>query len=109
MPVSRGLLNQTLTLQTHTQTDDGMGGYVKGWADLGSFRGRISPISAEERLNQDRTVMNTTHRIFCDPMTVDPTNRIKWGSYYFEIIGITNPSELYHHLEIDVREMNVPS
>lgn len=111
MAISRGLFNQTLTLQSKTAVDDGMGSRVETWADLGSFRGRISPLTRidnQERLMQDKTTMITTHRIYCDPMTVTPNNRIRWGTYYFEIIAITNPSEEYHHLEIDAREINQP-
>ena len=105
MPIPRRLLSQTLVLQNRTRTSDGMGGYVDTWSDLGSFRGRISPLTAQERLMQDKSTMATTHRVFCDPMTVTAQDRIRWGSYYFEIIGIRNPSELYHHLEIDAREL----
>ena len=108
MPISGGLLNQTLTLESKTITDDGMGGQVETYATVGSFRGRISPLTANERLLQNKETMLTTHRIYCDPMSVMPNDRIKWGTYYFEIIGITNPSELYSHLEIDCREINIP-
>ncbi len=108
MGISSGLFNQTLTLQSSTLIDDGQGGQTETWADVGSFRGRISPLTAQERLLQNKETMLTTHRIYCDPMTVTPENRIKWGAYYFEIIGITNPSEAYHHLEIDAGEINYP-
>lgn len=107
MGISRGLFNQTLTLQSKTAVDDGMGSRVETWADIGSFIGRISPLNAQERLMQDKTTMITTHRIYCDNMTVTPDNRIKWGTYYFEIIAITNPSKANHHLEIDVRDISI--
>ncbi len=106
--ISRGLFNQTLTLQSKTITGDNMGGRTSSWADQGSFRGRISPLSAQERLTQDKTTMLTTHKIYCDPMTVTPEDRIRWGTYYFEIIAIINPSEKYHHLEIMAKEINYP-
>jgi len=105
MPISSGLLNQTLTLQTFTETADGMGGIVETWADYGSFKGRISSLSAQEKMAQDKETAFYTHKIFCDPMNVSHKDRIKWGDYYFEIIGIINPSELYHHLEIQAREL----
>ena len=105
MGISSGLLNQTLTLQTFTEVDDGQGGVVTGWANLGSFRGRISSLSAQEKMAQDKETAVCTHKIFCEPMSVTHRDRIKWGDYYFEIIGISNPSELYHHLEILVREL----
>ena len=108
MGISSGLLNQTLILQSLTETDDGMGGTVSTWTDIGSFRGRVSPLNSQERLMQDKALNTTTHRIYCDPMDVMPNDRIKWGTYYFEITGITNPSEVYHHLEISVREINYP-
>ena len=125
MSISSGLLNQTLDLQTLFEKDDGMGGITYHWSlwyagdnstDSGgntgwtftsgsSFRGRISSLSAQEKMAQDKQTAMATHKIFCNPMNVSHKDRIKWGDYYFEIIGIQNPSELYHHLEIQVREL----
>jgi SPP1 family predicted phage head-tail adaptor len=103
--ISRGLLNNTLVLQTVTETADGAGGFTQVWADGGSFKARISPLKASERVLQNNVGQFTTHRIYCDNMIVTPRDRIKWGDVYFEIIGITNPSEAYSHLEIDCREI----
>ena len=106
MSISSGLLNHTLTLQTMTLVDDGMGGQVETWVDSGTFRARISSLSAQERMAQDKTTTFATHRVYCDNMSVTTADRIKWGSYYFKIVGIRNPSEMYHHLEIDVLEID---
>ena len=106
MPISSGLLNQTPTLQTLTETADGQGGVTTAWSDTGSFRARISSLSAQERMVQDKTTTFATHRVYCDNMSVTTANRIKWGDYYFQIVGIKNPSEMYHHLEIDVVEID---
>ncbi len=105
MGISSGLLNHTLTLQTLTETADDMGGVTLTWADNGQFRARISPLTSQERLMQDKNTNTTTHKIYCDNMAVTAKDRIKWGSNYFEITGIVNPSEMYHHLEIHVREI----
>ncbi len=105
MPISSGLFNNTLTLQTLTETADGQGGSTTAWTDSGSFKARISPISSQERILQNKAVQTTTHRIYCDNMTVTTADRIKWGDVYFEIVGITNPSEAYSHLELDCREI----
>jgi len=105
MGIPNGLLNQTLTLQSVTETSDGQGGITSAWADNGTFRGRISSLSSQEKMSQDKITAESTHKIFCDNMTVTFKDRIKWGSYYFEITGIKNPSEMYHHLEIMVREI----
>jgi SPP1 family predicted phage head-tail adaptor len=106
MSISSGLLNQTLTLQVFTETTDSQGGVTTTWADSGTFRARISPLTSQERMMQDKNTNTTTHKIYCDNMAVSPKDRIKWGDYLFEITGITNPSEAYHHLEIAVREIN---
>ena len=104
--ISAGLYNNTLTLQTLTRTSDSMGGWTEAWADSGQFRARIRPLTSAERLTQDKVTGIATHRIYCDNMTVTLEDRIKWGSYYFEIIGIRNPSEAYHHLEIEAKEID---
>jgi len=106
MGISNGLLNHTLTLQTFTETSDSQGGVTTSWADSGTFKGRISPLTSHEVLMQNKNTNVTTHKIFCDNMAISPKDRIKWGDYYFEITGIINPSEMYHHLEIHVREID---
>jgi len=107
--ISTGLYNRTLVLQRYTETNDGMGGVTHAWADAGSFRARISPLNSQERLMQDKATATTTHRIYCDNIDIFQDDRVKWSTdnftIHFEIIGITNPSEAYHHLEIDVREL----
>jgi len=105
MPISRGLYNNTLTLQTLTETADGQGGVTQAWTNGGSFRARISPLSNEEYMKQDKTTEICTHIIYCDNMTITAENRLIWGSVSFEITGIINPSEAYDHLEIQVREL----
>ncbi len=105
MPISKGLYNNTLTLQSLTETADGQGGVTTAWADVGSFRARISPLTNEERLLQNRVTQVCTHHIYCDTMTVTCADRIKWGTVYFEITGVINPSEAYDHLEIQAKEI----
>lgn len=105
MAISAGLYNNTLTLQTLTETADGQGGTTSAWTDAGSFRARISPLTNQERLMQNKVTNVCTHHIYCDNMTVTTTDRIKWGTVYFTIIGIINPSEAYDHLEILAQEI----
>lgn len=106
MPISRGLYNQTLTLQTLTETTDGQGGVTSAWTSGGSFRARISPLNDTEKMSQDKTTNVATHKVFCDNMTVVPGDRILYGTIPLEITGIINPSESYDHLEIWVREVD---
>lgn len=103
--INPALFNNTLTLQTLAETADNMGGVTEEWSDSGTFRARISPLTSQERMMQDKTTNITTHKIYCDNMAVTAKDRIKWGDYYFLITGIVNPSEMYHHLEIHVEEI----
>ena len=105
MPISSGLYNNTLTLLRLTETADGQGGRTNTWADTGTFRGRVSVLSSAEKVSQDKVTSISTHKIFCDNMSVLPDDRIQWGTVIFEITGIVNPSESYDHLEIYVREL----
>ena len=104
--ISKGLFNNTLTLQSKTFVDDGVGGQAETWTDVGNFKARISSLSAQEKIAQDRTTTISTHKVFCDNMTVTTADRLKWGGVYFEITGVVNPSEAYQHLEIYVHEID---
>ena len=103
--ISKALYNHVLTLQTLARTDDTMGGYTETWTTSGSFRARISPLTTNERLLQNKVTEMITHRVYCDNMDVIEGDRILWGDLVFEVKGITNPSEAFDHLEIDVKEM----
>ncbi len=105
MPISKGLFNNTLTLQTLAETADAQGGVTTAWTSGGSFRARISPLTNQERLMQNKVTDICSHHIYCDNMTVTCADRIIWGTVIFEITGIINPSEAYDHLEIQAREV----
>ncbi len=64
MPISAGLFNNTLTLQSLTETDDGQGGVVQTWTDIGNFKARISSLSVQEKMAQDKVTPMATHKIF---------------------------------------------
>jgi len=106
MGISSGLYNNTLTLYTLAETDDGQGGTTSVWTSGGSFKARISSLSSQEKMAQDKLISVATHKIFCDSMVVNVDDRIYWGNVVFEITGIVNPSEAYHHLEIWVKEID---
>ena len=108
MSISTGLFNNTLTLQVLTETADGQGGNTTVWADSTIFRGRISSLSAQERMAQDKATTIATHKIFCDNMTVTTADRIRNSdsTRYFQIKGIVNPSNSNHHLELTLLELD---
>jgi len=108
MPVSSGLLIESFTPQTVTETADLQGGVVSVWADGTAFRGRLSSLPIDERFNADKTTVFATHRLFCNNQTIVETARIRNSdsSRYFEIKGVVNPSNANDHLEILLLELD---
>ncbi len=108
MGISSGLLIETFTPQTLTETSDSQGGYVQTWADGTAFRGRLSSLSINERMSQDKTTVFATHKLYCDNQTITEAQRIRNSdsTRYFQIKGIVNPSNSNHHLELTLLELD---
>ena len=109
MPISAGLLIEAFTPQTLTETADSQGGAVTTWADGTSFRGRLSGLPADERMNADKVTVFASHKIYCDVVTLGEAQRIRNSdsTRYFQIKGIVQPSNLSTgHLEITVVEID---
>ncbi len=101
-----GLLNTTLDLQRVTETADSVGGVTKSWASQGYVKARISSISSNERTVNDKIYTDATHKVFMDAVDIREMDKLVWDSTWtFEVLGIVNPSEAYHHLEVYVREI----
>ena len=108
MPISTGLLNETFTPQTQTDTADGQGGVTRAWADGTAFRGRLSSLPIAERMATDKVTVYATHKLFCNNQSITEAAKIRNSdsSRFFEIKGIINPSNSSHHLEIMVLELD---
>lgn len=108
MGISSGLLIQEFYPQTLTETSDNQGGYVQTWADGTAFRGRLSSLPAAERMNADKTTVFASHKLYCDNQTITEVQRIRNSdsTRYFQIVGIVNPSNSNHHLELTLLELD---
>ena len=108
MSISKGLFNQTFTPQTLAETSDGAGGVTRAWTDGTAFRGRLSSLPINERMSSDKTTVFASHKIYCDNQTITEAARIRNSdsTRFFEIKGIVNPSDISHHLEILVLEVD---
>lgn len=102
----RSLLNNLLELKRVTKTADDAGGFTESWDSIGYFYGRICPVSAGERMLADKKYADLTHKIYCEAMDVRENDKIVWGDWTFQIIGILNPSEEFHHLQILAKEVD---
>lgn len=108
MPISSGLLNETFTPQTLTETADSQGGVTTSWADGTAFRGRLSSLPINEQFNADKTTVFASHKLYCNNQTITEVSRIRNSdsTRYFQIKGVANPSNSNDHLEILVLELD---
>ena len=108
MPISSGLLIETFTPQTLTETADSQGGVVSTWADGTAFRGRLSSLSIDERMSMDKLSVFASHKLYCNNQTIVETQRIRNSdsTRYFQIKGVVIPSNSNDHLEILVLELD---
>lgn len=106
--ISAGLLIETFTPQTLTETDDLQGGITTAYADGTAFRGRLSSLPIDERMSADKVTVYASHKLYCANQTINETYRIRNSdsTRYFEIKGIVNPSNKNDHLEITVLELD---
>ena len=106
--ISSGLLIETFTPQTLTETADEQGGTTASWVDGTAFRGRLSSLPIDERMSADKTTMFASHKLYCNNQTIVETQRIRNSdsTRYFRIKGIINPSNISAHLEILVLEID---
>jgi len=112
MGISSGLLIESFTPQTLTETDDGAGGTVSTWADGTAFRGRLSSIGTQsqvyETMANGKLTVYASHKLFCNNQTITEAYRVRNSdsSRYFEVKGIVNPSNSNHHLELTLLEIS---
>jgi len=103
------LLIETFTPQTPTRTTDDQGGVTIAWTDGTDFEGRLSKLTIQEILIQDKETAVATHKVYClTTVDIDPEDQIVLGSRTFIVVGVQRPSNLTTdgHLEIMVRELD---
>lgn len=103
------LLIDTFTPYTITETTDNQGGVTKAEVAGTDFSGRLSMLSVQERLSQDKETAIATHKLYCKTsVDVDPDDQVKLGARVFIVVGVQRPSNLTAggHLEILVRELD---
>jgi len=108
MPISNGLFIETFYPQTLTSVDDDQGGVIESWADGTAFRGRLSSLPVSERMSADKLTVYASHKLFCDYQTLTEAQRIRNSdsTRYFQIKGIVSPSNMNHHLEVTLLELD---
>jgi SPP1 family predicted phage head-tail adaptor len=98
-------LNKRITIQYQTKVSDGMGGFVTSWVDQSQIWAAIWPLSANETVQANATVMVITGRIRIRYRTVFKSSwRIKYGNRFFNIVSVLNVNEANEYLDLMVKE-----
>lgn len=83
--------------------NDGGGVFSPVFTDYLNITGRLRPLTGNEILANERIGLKTSHRFYCDVISVIETDRIydSSSSKSYDIKFIKNPMGMNHHLEID--------
>lgn len=89
-----GVLNKRITLQEHTETPDGEGGFTESWSDVGTYWANVKPLSARQVFQYRSSNVIATHVIKVRAQVpVEEDNRILYGSRVFEVLTSENEDE----------------
>ena len=79
---------------------------VRGFSPVGSFAGHLEQLSAAERVRDQRTEAESTHRLYCSLTTdIKAGDQVVANSITYEVIGEPNKLRLSrnHHIEAGLR------
>jgi len=100
-----GPLRHKITIQSATETSDGMGGFTEVWSDHTTAWGQVIPVKGLEALEHRKLEHENVHRIWIRYQGgITAKMRISWGDRIMRIIGIRNPEERNSMLEIMAEE-----
>ncbi len=104
--MNAGDLRHRVDLQAPTRVSDGMGGFTNSFtAVASSIPAAIWPVSANDVIQANATVMVVTHRIRIRYRSVLKTSwRVSWGGRYFTIVSIIDPNMKHEFLDLLCKE-----
>ena len=89
-----GRLRHRIDIESQSLSTDSQGGSSRTWATRATVWSSIKPLRSEERFYNEQLKLQTTHEIIIRYLsTVLSTDRIKFGSRYFEIVSLKNIDE----------------
>lgn len=93
MPVGK---KTQLELQQYSDSLNARGANVRTWSKVREIKGVFCSVRPSERVHLSRETMFRTfsfHTNYQKGITITEKDRFKYGTRYFEIIGIKNPNE----------------
>ena len=101
-----GLLNQTASHYSMTQTTNEIGATRSVPALVQSFACRIAARSAYERQMSGSVGVMISHRLYCSPLgtAIGEADEIRVGTTVYDVIFVNNVDAMSHHWQIDLAE-----
>lgn len=99
--------NHQVYIQSKTGADDNHGGVVETWVDsVGPVWASVDPIRANKVFEYRSSNVHATHLIGMSArINVNETNRIRFGTRFFEITAVENLQERNVDLVITANEV----
>lgn len=100
-----GALDKRVTIQTKTITYDSYHAPIETWADTVTVWAGIETTGGGEFYAAQKINANTEMLITIRYRTIAKTQRIKYGTRYFEILNINNVGERDREIQLSVKEV----
>jgi head-tail adaptor len=100
------LLNNTFRLYRNERTQDGQGGFTKSPEPVLSFMGRLRPATVKEQISGAEWQAHVTHVLYAEAsLPVTRHDQVEGAGKNLRVVGVRDPSNMGHHLEIDCEEI----
>lgn len=101
-----GSMNNRIAIQAYTSVADGMGGFTNTYATWKTVWSAIWPTSARDVIQGNAPTMAVSHRIRIRYLSgLTTKHRVLFGTRYFAIVSIINPSEKGEWLDLLCNEV----
>jgi len=100
------LFNNIFMIERRTRTSDSVGGFTIGYSTLdAAVEGRIRPASSREKEVAAQEGRDISHVLYvAGDEDIARGDRVTVGDLVVEVLGVREPSEAGHHLEVDCLE-----
>lgn len=99
----RDYYRQECELHTPVVTTDAGGAFSESFTKLRDFKGRIRLLQGRERVMNEKSGYDATHRLYCDRATISLRDRIKNGTSWFDVVSINYLNDEANHIEVDLK------
>lgn len=107
MALRAGLMNKRVILQTLTVARTASGGATDTWADTTTVYAQIEELLGSEIFEAQQIAAGLTHRVTIRYRTVNPQQRLKYGTRILKINSIVNPGQRNEMLELICTEEDI--